>query len=76
MTDLERVAGRPVDLVLLDEAPPALAYRIFRDGTLLVEHDHRALAERRARAVLDYLDMRPVHDLLVRGAIAAAARGR
>lgn len=29
---LEEAAGRPVDLVLLDEATPALAYRVFRDG--------------------------------------------
>ena len=29
---LMSAAGRPVDLVLLDEAPAPLAYRIFRDG--------------------------------------------
>ena len=26
---LEQAAGRDIDLVLLDEAPPALAYRVF-----------------------------------------------
>lgn len=34
---LEAAAGRPVDLVLLDEAPSPLAYRVFRDGQLLFE---------------------------------------
>jgi predicted nucleotidyltransferase len=75
-SDLERAAGRPVDLVLLDEAPPALAYRVFRDGITLVERDHRALADRKARAILEYLDFRPLEDVAVRGALAAAARGR
>lgn len=27
---LEAAAGRPVHLVLLDEAPPGLSYRVFR----------------------------------------------
>ncbi len=74
--DLEQAAGRPVDLVFLHEAPPALAYRVFRDGAVLVERDHRALADRKARAVLEYLDFRPLEDIVVRGALTAAARGR
>jgi predicted nucleotidyltransferase len=76
IADLERASGRTVDLAFLHEAPPALAYRIFRDGVVIIENDHRALAQRKARAVLDYLDFRPIEDLLVRGALAAAARGR
>jgi predicted nucleotidyltransferase len=74
--DLEQAAGRPVDLVFLHEAPPALAYRIFRDGVVVIERDHRALAERKARAVLEYLDFQPLEDIAVKGALAAAARGR
>jgi predicted nucleotidyltransferase len=74
---LESAAGRPVDLVLLDEAPPPLAYRIFRDGRLLVERDHQALVARKARAILDYLDFKPVEDLCAAGVLrAAVARGR
>ena len=76
VADLERAVGRPVDLVFLHEAPPALAYRVFRDGVTLVERDHRALADRKARAVLEYLDFRPIEELAVRGVLAAAARGR
>lgn len=74
---LESAAGRPVGLVLLDEAPAPLAYRIFRDGRLLVERDHAALVTRKARAILDYLDFKPVEDLCAEGVLrAAAARGR
>jgi hypothetical protein len=74
---LESAAGRAVDLVLLDEAPAPLAYRIFRDGRVLVERDHAALVARKARALLDYLDFRPVEERCAAGVLrAAAARGR
>jgi predicted nucleotidyltransferase len=73
---LESAAGRRIDLVLLDEAPAPLAYRIFRDGRVLVERDHGALVARKARAILDYLDFKPVEDLCAAGVLRAAARGR
>jgi len=69
---LEAAAGRRVDLVLLDEAPPALAYRIFRDGRTILVRDKPALDARRARAILEYLDFRPVEELCARGVLAAA----
>ena len=46
---LESAAEREVDLVLIDEAPSPLAYRIFRDGRTLVESDHAALVARKER---------------------------
>lgn len=73
---LEAVAGRPVDLVLLDEAPPGLAYRAFRDGRVLLTRDRSALVARKTRAILEYLDYRPIEELCARGVLAAAAHGR
>ena len=74
---LESAAARRVDLVLLDEAPAPLAYRIFRDGRLLVERDHAALVARKARVLLEYLDFKPVEERCAAGVLrAAAARGR
>jgi predicted nucleotidyltransferase len=73
---LEHAAGRPVDLLLLDEAPPAVAYRVFRDGRVIVENDHRAPAARKTRAILEYLDFRPLEELAARGVLSAAAHGR
>jgi predicted nucleotidyltransferase len=74
---LESAAGRRVDIVLMDEAPIGLAYRIFRDGRILVERDHEALVARKARAILDYLDFKPVEERCAAGVLrAAAARGR
>ncbi len=71
---LETAARRPIDLVLLDEAPPGLAYRAFKDGRLLLERDRRALVRRKARAILEYLDFKPVEDLCTRGVLAARGR--
>jgi predicted nucleotidyltransferase len=73
---LEDAAGKPVDLVLLDDAPPGLAYRVFRDGRPIVERDSRAMVERKARAILEYLDFQPIEQLCARGALDAAAHGR
>lgn len=71
ISDLERASGRTVDLVLLHEAPPALAYRVFRDGVAVFVRDRSALVERQARAVLDYLDFRPVEAAFVKGVLQA-----
>jgi predicted nucleotidyltransferase len=76
ISTLERAAGHEVDLVLLDEAPPAVAYRVFRDGSPLLVRDRAALVARKARAILEYLDFQPIEELAARGAIAAAAHGR
>src|SRR5262245_43687651 len=72
---LESVAGRSVDIVILDEAPPAIAYRIFRDGIELLVRDRARLVQRKARAILEYLDFRPIEELCASG-VLAAARGR
>ena len=74
---LTAAAGREAHLVLLDEAPAPLAYRIFRDGHVLLERDHAALVSRKARAVLEYLDFKPIEERCAAGVLrAAAARGR
>src|SRR3989442_13682668 len=68
---LESATGCTVDLVLLDEAPPGLAFRVFRDGRAVVVRDRGALSRRRARAILDYLDFRPMGQLFTRGVLLA-----
>jgi predicted nucleotidyltransferase len=68
---LESASGRAVHLVLLDEAPPGLAYRVFRDGVRLMVRDEHALKTRLARAILDYLDFQPVEEMFTRGVLRA-----
>jgi uncharacterized protein len=69
---LEIAAGRPVDLVLLNEAGPSLAYRVFRDGLEVFVRDRAALVARRARATLEYLDFKPIEDLLTQGVLRSS----
>jgi len=72
---LEAAARGPVDLVLLDEATPGLAYRVFRDGRVLLEKDREAFVGRKARAILEYLDFKPVEETFTRAVLQAAKRG-
>lgn len=37
--DLERLVGRPVQAVVLNNAPPDLIHRVLRDGELLLDRD-------------------------------------
>jgi predicted nucleotidyltransferase len=76
VSHLERAAGRSVDVLLLDKATPPVAYRVFRDGRVVVDNDHRALVERKTRAVLEYLDFRPLEQLATAGVLTAAVHGR
>jgi predicted nucleotidyltransferase len=76
VASLERASGRCVDVLLLDEAPPAVAYRVFRAGRVLLEKNHQALVARKARAILEYLDYRPFEERVARGVLTAAADGR
>jgi len=74
IAELEAAVERDVDLVILDEAPSPLAYRVFRDGRLLVEKDRAARVDRQTRAIVEYLDFKPVEDLYVEGVLRAARR--
>jgi len=71
VSDLERATGRTIDVALLGEAPPALAYRVFRDGVVVFVRDRSAMVERHVQAILDYLDYRPFEAAFVRGVLEA-----
>ncbi len=73
--NLERRCPR-VDLVILEEAPPALRHRVFRDGILLIERDERRRVAFETRAIQEYLDFRHLAEIYDRALIARAAEGR
>lgn len=52
--ELEAAAGRDVDLLLLEGAPPLLLAEVLREGSVLVrrDEDERAEFELRARAIV------------------------
>jgi predicted nucleotidyltransferase len=49
-----------VDVLILNQAPPALRYAVLRDGILLFCRDHQAMIEFRVRALNEYLDFKPI----------------
>jgi predicted nucleotidyltransferase len=71
---LESAVLRSVDLVVLNEAPPGLAYRIFRDGKPIFVRDRKAFTSRLAWAVLEYLDFQPIEELFARSVLARHGR--
>jgi predicted nucleotidyltransferase len=73
--ELERRCGR-ADLVLLEEASPALRHRVFREGLLLFERDERRRIAFETRAIQEYLDFQPLAAIYDRYLIARAAEGR
>jgi len=70
------VAPARADVVVLNDAPVALAYRVLRDGNVLVSCDDRARVEHRVRTIDRYLDMAPARRLLASGTRNRLSEGR
>ncbi len=49
-----------VDVLILNQAPPAFRYAVLRDGILLFCRDRQAMIEFRVRALNEYLDFKPI----------------
>jgi uncharacterized protein len=77
---LGRAAGREVDVVFLDEAPPLLRFEIGADGVVLVERQPHAWSDFRARAMLDWWDWAPyakrIEDAALRRLRASVAQDK
>lgn len=56
----DAVPGRRVDLVVLASAPPALGYRVLRDGVLLLVRDEAARVRHHAEVLDRYFDTEPL----------------
>lgn len=77
MADLAEATGiEHVDVVILNEAPVTLAYRVLRDGRLLLSRDERARIGHRARTVDRYLDMEPFRRVQAEGLRDRMSEGR
>lgn len=71
------VAGSErADVVVLNRAPVALAYRVIRDGRLLACRDERARVRHWASVVDRYLDTAPMRRTLDAGLRHRLAEGR
>ncbi len=56
-----------VDIVPLNGATPLMRHRAIRDGRRLVDRDPKARIRLEARALLEYLDTKPLRAELARG---------
>lgn len=70
--ELTRAAARAlgtdeIDLVILNDAPPLLRERAVAGQRLIVDRDPKARVRFEARALLDYLDTKPLRAELDRG---------
>ena len=72
----ERLTHERVDVVILNDAPPALRHRAVRDGILLFARDDRARVAFDARAIREFLDFEPVLERYDRALLARARAGR
>lgn len=64
-----------VDVVVLNEAPIALGYRVLRDGKLLFCGDRAALTVFKATTVTKYLDFQPIIERHERAIVERARQG-
>ena len=64
-----------VDVLVLNEAPPALAFRVIRDGVLLHARSKAVRAEYVASVTIEYLDFQPCLALYERAILERARRG-
>ncbi len=61
---LGRAAGREVDFVYMNEAPPLLRFEIARDGVLLLERSPGDWSDFKARAMIDWWDWAPTAEMI------------
>jgi predicted nucleotidyltransferase len=64
-----------VDVVVLNETPLALNYRVLRDGVLVYRRDQQFVIDFTWRTVTAYLDFKPFLDRYERTLLERAARG-
>ena len=58
--DLERLLKHPVQVVVLNTAPPDLVHRVFRDGRLILDRDRSARIRFEVQSRNAFFDIQPV----------------
>lgn len=57
--ELEKHLGQPVDVIVMNDAPPELVHHVMRDGLLVLECDAGARVRFEVRARNEYFDVLP-----------------
>ena len=72
----EVVGEERADVVLLNDAPVSLAFRVVRDGEIILCRDDRARAEHKLLTITKYIDMEPMRRTLAEGLRHRIEEGR
>ncbi|HEY0877055.1 MAG TPA: nucleotidyltransferase domain-containing protein [Zeimonas sp.] len=72
--DIESSTGLPVDVVIMNSAPPDLVHRVLRDGIIVFERRRGERVAFEVKARNEYFDLKPYLDEYRR--VAEAGRGR
>lgn len=75
-TLLDHVSPRPVQVVVLNDAPPLLRHRVLRDGVVLAGEQDPRRVRFEGTALCEYLDVLPLLERVDRAVIARARAGR
>lgn len=62
--ELQRLYGKKVDLILLNEAPPLLRHEILKFGILVKEPEQQLLVKYKVKSFYQYLDQLYIVDRL------------
>lgn len=71
-SELERIVGRPVQIVVLNHAPADLIHRVLRDGKLLLDRDRSARIRFEVKARNEFFDLEGVRQRYRKPRVAAS----
>ncbi|OGW41491.1 MAG: hypothetical protein A2Y97_08655 [Nitrospirae bacterium RBG_13_39_12] len=57
---------RPVDIVILNTAPPFLKHQVLKTGKILFDRNRRLRVRFTERAITEYLDFKPIEDIFLK----------
>ncbi len=57
---IEKLVGRPAQVIVLNTAPAGLVHRVLRDGVLLLDRDPSARIRFEVRARNEFFDLQPI----------------
>jgi len=57
---------QPVDIVILNTAPPFLKYQVLKTGKVLFDRNRKLRIRFTERAITEYLDYKPIEDICLK----------
>jgi uncharacterized protein len=70
-----RFSLHPVDIVILNTAPPFLKYQVLKKGRILFDRERKLRVRFTEKAITEYLDYKPIQDIYLK-AVAKRFRER